>query len=192
MLGVRQVRLDRLFGAGRRFRLRKRRDLQNFVDRGGLGLRLGESIALRQGRHFVGVDPVDQPIEVLAHPRVGAGAVGRFQQDVNGPVELDPRAIEMTHLQLALAGVEMCLRLCDKGENGVLWGWSGGRHWRHWRGGRGRDRRTLLDLRIGAARSYAARRVPCRRSSARTTEHDWTCWALPRGHPSARRWSNAR
>ena len=57
----------------------------------------------------MGVDAVDQPVEVLAHPGVGPGAVGRLEQDVDGAVELDPRALEMAELQLALAGFEMVL-----------------------------------------------------------------------------------
>ena len=97
------------FGLGRRRRLGERRDLQQLVDRRRLVLLFGEAVALRERRHLVGVDAVDQPVEVLAQPRVGPGAVRRLEEDVDRPVELRPRPIEVPELQLALAGVEMLL-----------------------------------------------------------------------------------
>ena len=41
-----------------------------------------------QRPHFVGADPVDQPVEMLADPRLGPAAVGRLEQHVDGAVEL--------------------------------------------------------------------------------------------------------
>ena len=76
-------------GAGRR----EGRDLQELVDRRRLVLLFGEAVPLGERGDFVRVDPVDQAVEVLAHPRVGAGAVGGFEQDVDGAVELGPRAV---------------------------------------------------------------------------------------------------
>ena len=47
---------------------------------------------------------------MLAHPRVRPRAVGGLEQDVDGTVELDPGAVEVSELQLTLAGFEMLLR----------------------------------------------------------------------------------
>ncbi len=69
--------------------------------------------------HFVGVDPIDQPIEMLPQPRVGAGAVGRFEQHVYRPIEVAARALEVAHLQFALAGFEVLLRGADEGGDGI-------------------------------------------------------------------------
>ena len=69
-----------------------------------------EAVALRERRDLVGVDPIDQPIEMLAHPRIGPGAVGRLEQHVDGAVELDAGALEVSQLQLAFTGGEMVLR----------------------------------------------------------------------------------
>ena len=46
---------------------------------------------------------------MLAQPRVGAGAVGRLEQHLDGLVERLAGLVEMPGLQLALAGVEMAL-----------------------------------------------------------------------------------
>ena len=56
---------------------------------------LGEAIALRQRRHFLGIDPVHQAVEVGAQAGVGPGAVRRLEQDVERLVEFAPRPIEV-------------------------------------------------------------------------------------------------
>ena len=112
----REVRLDgrlrRRVGGGRG---EGRRVLQDLVDRRRFVLLFGEAVALGERRDFVGVDAIDQPIEVLAQPRVGAGAVRRFEQNVDGLVELLAGLVEVAGLELALAGVEMTLRGGDEG-----------------------------------------------------------------------------
>ena len=42
---------------------------------------LREPVALRQRRHLVGVDAIDQPIEMIPEPRIGPGAVRRLEQE---------------------------------------------------------------------------------------------------------------
>ena len=112
--GRREVLFHRFGRLRRRVRPRERRDLQHFVDRRRLVLRFREAVALRQRRHFVRVDAVDEAIEVLAGARVRPRAVRGLQHDVDGTVELDPGAVEVTQLQLALAGLEMLLRRLDQ------------------------------------------------------------------------------
>ena len=55
------------------------------------------------------IDAVDEAIEVLPHPRVRPGAVWRLEEDIDRPIEFDPRALEMAELQLTLTGCEMVL-----------------------------------------------------------------------------------
>ena len=98
------------FGVG----LREGRNRQDLVDRRGLGLRFREAVALRQRGDLVGVDAVDEAIEVLPHPRVGPGAVWRLEEHIDRPIELDAGALEMTELQLALTGREMVLGGLDQ------------------------------------------------------------------------------
>ena len=95
MLGRGKVRLDRLFRLGPGRGLGKRRNLQELVDRGGFGSLLGEPVALRECRDFVGVNPIDQPVEVLAKTGVGPRSVRRLEQHFDGAVEFDSRAIEV-------------------------------------------------------------------------------------------------
>ncbi len=85
------------------------RDLQQLVDCRGFVLLFDEAVALREGQHFEGVDPIDQPIEMLPQPRIGPGPVGRFEQHVHRPIEVAARALEVAHLQLTLAGFEVLL-----------------------------------------------------------------------------------
>ena len=71
---------------GVRVRRRERRDLQQLVDRRRLVLLLGEAVALRERRHLVRVDAIDQAIEVLAQSarrcaRRTATRAGRRRRD---------------------------------------------------------------------------------------------------------------
>ena len=122
-------------------------DREQLVDRRRLGGLLDEAVAGRERRHFPGADLVDEAIEVLAQPRVGAGAVGRLQEHVERLIELDPRLVEMTLRQFLLAGLVVTVRRGDQRRD-----WIGGGRRR-----RGLDDRTrslgrgsrLRDLRFG-------------------------------------------
>ena len=98
---------------------KRRRQREQLVDRGRLGRLLGEAVAGGERRHFERADAVDQAIELLAQPRLGAGAAGRVQQDVEARIELGPRPIEVPELQLALALSIVLLRFRDQGLNGI-------------------------------------------------------------------------
>ena len=99
-----EIRLDRLGQLGRGGRRPERRRLgQQLIDRRRLVLLFREAVALGQRLHFVGADAVDQTIEMLADARLGPRAVGRFEQNVDGAVELHLRRVEMPLLELALA-----------------------------------------------------------------------------------------
>ena len=56
---------------------------------------------------FVGADPIDEPIEMLADPRLGAAAVGRLEQHVDRAVELLLGRLDVAQLELRLAGFEV-------------------------------------------------------------------------------------
>ncbi len=123
---ARQVVLDRGRGFGGRGRGRERGDLQQLVDRCRFVLLLRESVALRERRDFVGVDAIDEPVEVLAEPRIGPGAVGGLEQDVDGAVEFGARAFEVADLQLAFAGFEVLRGRRDQGGHRIGWRLEGG------------------------------------------------------------------
>ena len=131
VLGGGQVGLDRFFGRCLGGGPREGGNRQDLVDRGGLVLRFREAVALGERSNLVGVDPVDQAIEMLPHPGVGPGAVGRLEEHVDGTVELGAGALEMAEFQLSLAGGEMVLGRRDQRGNGIG---SRGRslHWRDW------------------------------------------------------------
>ena len=57
-------------------------------------------------RDFERADAVDEPVELLAQARFGAGAARRRQQHVERLVELHPGAIEVADLELALARLD--------------------------------------------------------------------------------------
>ena len=70
--------------------------------------------------HLVGADAVDQPVEMLADPRLGAGAVRRLEQHVDGAVELLLRRLDVALLELLLAGLEIAIGGGDQRENGIF------------------------------------------------------------------------
>ena len=109
VFGGGEVRLDDLLGLGAGRGLGEGRDLQELVDRRRLRRLLSEPVSLGERRDLVGVDPIDQPVEMLAQSRVGARAVGRFEQHFDGAVELDSRAVQVSQAKLALAGQEVLL-----------------------------------------------------------------------------------
>ena len=75
-----EVGLDRRLGRGVGGRRGEGgRVLQDLVDRRRFVLLLREAVALGERGDFVGVDAVDQAVEVLAHPGVGARAVRGFE-----------------------------------------------------------------------------------------------------------------
>ena len=78
-------------------------DREQRVDGRRLGLGFGEAVAGGQRRLLEHADAVDQAVEVLAQPRVGAGAVRRFEQRVERAVELRLGALEVAEREL-LAG----------------------------------------------------------------------------------------
>ena len=73
---------------------------EQFVDRGRLVLLFGESVACGKRPHFVGADPIDEPIEMFPDARLGPRAVGRFEQHVHRPIELLLRRFDVTLLEL--------------------------------------------------------------------------------------------
>ena len=74
---VLQVRLHGRLEIGRRRQRAKCRGQRKKVVNGGrLVLLLGEPVALSERLHFVGADPVDQAIEMLADSRLGAPPYG--------------------------------------------------------------------------------------------------------------------
>ena len=149
----REVRLDGFLGGGPGRRLRERRNREERVDGRGFGSLFREPVALGEGRHFVGVDPVDQPVEMFPEPGVASRPVGRFEEQFDRPVELGSCLLEVPELQLALAGEEMLLRSINQNGNGIG-GWGFRRttgslgHWR-WRRRR--------DLGLGIVRSTGRR-----------------------------------
>ena len=65
----------------------------------------------RQRRHFVGADAIDQAVEVVAEPRLGAGAVRRFAAgSIDGRSNSRRACSRWPVGQLALAGVEVRVR----------------------------------------------------------------------------------
>ena len=103
-----QVRRDRLGGLPRRKRRRERRRLrQQLVDRGRFVSLLAEAVSLGERRHLVGVDPVDQPVEMLPQTSIGPRTVRRLEQHLDRGIERFPRFVEVPGLQLPLAGLEM-------------------------------------------------------------------------------------
>jgi hypothetical protein len=121
VIGRREIGLDRGFGRRGRIRARERGNFEDGVDRRRLRLGFREAVALRQRAHLVCVDAVDQAIEMFPHARVGARAVGRLQQDVDGAIEFHLGAVEVTHLQFTLASLEMGLRFRDECRHRIRW-----------------------------------------------------------------------
>ena len=60
----------------------------------------GEAVALGKRLHVEGADPIDQAVEVFANSRLGPSAVGRFNQQVEGPIELLLRRLGVAEGQL--------------------------------------------------------------------------------------------
>ena len=106
-----EIRLDRLGQLGRGGRRAERGGYrQQLVDRRRLVLLLGEPVALGQRPHFIGADAIDQAIEMLADARLGPRAVGRFEQHVDGAIELLLGGVEVPLLELRLARLEVVVR----------------------------------------------------------------------------------
>ena len=103
------------------------------VGAGGSNVEIASSLSIDAGsvffstkpspcakRHqFVGADALDQRVEMLADARLGAGAVGRLQQHLDGEIERRARLLEVPQAQLALARGEMALRLGNEVGNRV-------------------------------------------------------------------------
>jgi len=134
-------------GTCRRFGERGRHG-QQFVDRRRLVMLLRKPVALRERLHFVRADAVDEAIEVLADTRLGASAVRRLEEQIDGPIELLTRGFDVTELQLALTGSEELIRCIYQDQDRV---WRGGRWLRNGlgdgNGGRRRWGRGLGDCR---------------------------------------------
>ncbi len=113
-----EVLRDRLLGffACRRWRL-EGGNRQELVNRRWLGGLFRKSVALGEGGHFVGADPLDESIVVFADSRLGSGAAWPFQQHFQRAVERGLRGLEMAGLELLQAGFKMLVRLgnqiCD-------------------------------------------------------------------------------
>jgi hypothetical protein len=142
----RRGRVGRGSGEGRRI-------LQELVDRRRFVFLFREGIALGERRHVIGVDAIDEAVEVFPEPRIGARSVRRFEQDADGAVEFFARLVEMAGVQFLFARLEVPLRGPDESLDGIddrL-----GRR-RRLRGGsddrRRRRRRGYPRLRVGATR----------------------------------------
>ena len=114
-------------GVGQRVRHR-----EQLIERGGLGRLFGEAVAGGERGHFERADAIDEAIELRAQPRLGAGAAGRAQQNVDGAVERRAGLLEVPEIEIALALLVEPLGLVDEGLNGV--------------GRRGKRRLDRLDL----------------------------------------------
>ncbi len=78
-----EVQLDGLLdGAARRRGRRKRRHLQQLVDRRRFRRLLGESVALLERQRFVSRDAIDEPIEVRPELRIDPGALRCIEQEI--------------------------------------------------------------------------------------------------------------
>jgi hypothetical protein len=80
---------------------------EQFVDGRRLVFLLGKPVARRKGPHFIGADPIDETVEMLADPRFGPAAVGRLQQNVDRAIELLFRRLDVPLFELGLAGFEV-------------------------------------------------------------------------------------
>ena len=65
---------------------------------------LGEPVAFGQRPDLVGADAVDQPVEMLADPRLGAPAVRRLEQHVDAWLNSCLARFDVAELELPLAG----------------------------------------------------------------------------------------
>ena len=79
----------------------------------------GEAVAGGERGHFERADAIDEAIELRAQPRLGAGAAGRAQQNVDGAVERRPGLLEVPEIEIALALLVEPLGLVYEGLNGV-------------------------------------------------------------------------
>ncbi len=79
--------LDLGFGFGFDAGVDGRRDFVGFVDRSGLGLLLGESVALLEGGEFEAVDAVQNAVEFVLEAVVGLEVESAAEEDVEGGVE---------------------------------------------------------------------------------------------------------
>ena len=77
------------------------------VDRGGLGLRLGEAVARGQDFELLHLDRLQRPAVGLGDGRAGIGAAGGGQVDVDGAVELVAGAFEVALAALVHAAGEV-------------------------------------------------------------------------------------
>ncbi len=114
-----EVRLHRLGRGGLRRAGFEGLDLEQRIDRRRLGLDLGKAVAGGQRRLLEHRDAIDQAVEVLAQPRVSAGAARRFEQRIEGEVELDPGAHEVAQPQLLLAQREMVVGRRDQNRDRI-------------------------------------------------------------------------
>jgi hypothetical protein len=121
-----RVGVDDVFEFGRSGRgAEGRRELQELIDRRRLVFLFRKAVAGGQRTHFVGADAIDQPVEVLADPRLGPCAVRRFEQHVDRAVEFLLRTLEVPLLELRLTGLEMAIGCADQRLDRVIRGRSG-------------------------------------------------------------------
>ena len=107
--------LDLGFGLGADLRIDGERDVVGFVDRGRLGVLLGEAVALLQCNHFELVNALDDLVELVLQARVIANLDVARQQHVEGLVEVLFGGVEMSGLIVGLAGGIQLFGLRDQG-----------------------------------------------------------------------------
>ena len=93
---------------------------EQLVDRRRLVLLLGEPVAFGERLHLVGADAIDEAIEVVADPRLGAAAVRRLDEQVRRRDRTPlARAVDVSGVELALPGPEVLVGLGNQQENGI-------------------------------------------------------------------------
>ena len=102
-----EVGLDRFSRGKRRLGRVEGLDGQQGIDGGRLGLGFGEAVALGERALFQDADAIDEAVEVLPEPSIGASAVGRLEQDIERAVEFAARPFEVPERQFLLASREV-------------------------------------------------------------------------------------
>src|SRR5262249_27466158 len=97
-----------------------RRQREQLVDGGRLVFLFRKPVAGCERPHFVGADPVDEAVELLADARLGARAVRRLEEHVYRAVEFLFCSLDVPLLELPLARLEVTIRRRDEREDRVF------------------------------------------------------------------------
>ena len=163
--------------AGAARRVERRGDRQQLVDRRRLGRALAEAVAFGQRERLLGADAIDEAIEVVAEPRVGAGAGGRLEQDRHRAIELAAGLVEVAVGQLTLAGGVVAFGGGDERGDGIRCRAGGRRGRRCGLGGRAGGGRHRRLSRAAAATGAAEKNQAPQPSDTGRSNH----WPTPFG-----------